>query len=109
MVHDKISAMMATVSYEGIAIVKGAPAREDGAGVFVDCEFPMPVGTRLDVQIDHGGARPARVVRVQEAQQGGGMVLAWAGEASEAPAVNAPSAPQPAEGSGGHGRRKKRR
>ena len=102
--------MMATVSYEGIAIVKGAPAREDGAGVFVDCEFPMPVGTRLDVQIDHGGSRPARVVRVQEAQQGGGMTLAWAGEeTATAPAVDAPAAPQPAEGSGGHGRRKKRR
>jgi hypothetical protein len=103
-----MSAMMATVSYEGIAIVKGAPAREDGAGVFVDCEFPMPVGTRLEVQIDHGGARPARVVRVQEAQQGGGMALEWSGEASQtspAPA-NVEAPPQP---EGGGGKRKKRR
>ena len=102
--------MMATVTYEGIAIVKGVAAREDGAGVFVDCEFPMPVGTRLDVQIDHGSSRPARVVRVQEAQQGGGMALAWAGEAEVTPSsVSAPAAPMPTEGSGGHGKRKKRR
>ena len=98
--------MMATVTYEGIAIVKGAPAREDGAGVFVDCEFPMPVGTRLEVQIDHGGARPARVVRVQEAQQGGGMALSWAGDAAETPAPVS-ATPQP-ENTGG-GKRKRRR
>ena len=102
--------MTATVNYEGIAIVKGVSAREEGAGVWIDCEFPMPVGTRLDVELEQGGTRSARVVRVQEAQQGGGMALEWAGEATTTPSsVNAPAAPMPPEGSGGHGRRKRRR
>ena len=102
--------MMATVSYEGISIVKGASAREEGAGVWIDCEFPMPVGTRVNVELDQGSARSARVVRVHEAQQGGGMALVWAGGAVvTAPAVNAPAAPVAHEGSGGHGRRGKKR
>ena len=102
--------MTATVTYEGISIGKGVAAREDGpAGVFVECEFPMPVGTRLEVQLDQGGPRPARVVRVQEAQQGGGMALEWTGEASATPQpANVQSAPHPHEGGGGR-RGKKRR
>ena len=104
-----MTSMMVTVSYEGVAIVKGAPAREDGpAGVFVDCEFPMPVGTRLEVQLDRGGPRPARVVRVHEAQQGGGMALEWMGEASATPPpVNVEPAPPQEHGSGKRGKKRR--
>jgi hypothetical protein len=106
----KCQSMTATVNYEGIAIVKAVSAREEGAGVWIDCEFPMPVGTRVQVELDNGGSRSARVVRVQEAQQGGGMAVEWAGEATTTPSsINAPVAPMPPEGSGGHGRRKRRR
>ena len=92
--HDKMSPMVATVSYEGIAIVKGAAAAEEGAdGVFIECEAPMPVGTRVEVQLDRGGLRPARVVRVNETAAGTGMALAWTGEAGAAPPAPSPSAP----------------
>src|SRR5215470_7182806 len=56
----KCQMMTATVNYEGIAIVKGVSAREEGAGVWIECEFPMPVGSRVEVQLDDGGSRPAR-------------------------------------------------
>src|SRR5262249_48139348 len=48
----KCQTMTATVNYEGIAIVKGVSAREEGAGVWIECEFPMPVGSRVEVQLD---------------------------------------------------------
>src|SRR5262249_22309847 len=91
----KCQTMTATVNYEGIAIVKGVSAREEGAGIWIECEFPMPVGTRVNVQLDDGGTRAARVVRVQEAQQGGGMALEWAGEATAAPARGGGPRPPP--------------
>jgi hypothetical protein len=99
--------MTANVSYQGISIVKGVPAREDGASVWIECEFPMPVGTRLEVELDHAGPRPARVVRVQEAQQGGGMGLEWTGDTLAQPPADEPAASRAPEG--GEGRRGKRR
>src|SRR5262245_32243002 len=97
--------MVATVSYQGSPIAKRAAVRDEGGdGLFVECEFPMPVGTQLEVTIENERMRPARVERVVEAQQGAGMMLKWveAGattRAAEGPAVpvaaaDTPSGPQ---------------
>ncbi|HJZ88763.1 MAG TPA: hypothetical protein VKN99_26510 [Polyangia bacterium] len=102
--------MIATVTYEGAPIVKGAAAREAGpGGVFIECEFPMPVGTRLQVQLDRGGPRPGRVVRVVEAQQGAGMTLEWTGEAGPTPPPADAGAGEAGAGAGAHGSGRRRR
>jgi hypothetical protein len=78
----------------------------------------MPVGTQLEVELDHAERRAGRVVRVQEAQQGGGMQIAWTGDASPAPkaaeAESTESATQaqkadsaPPSGGGKRGRRRR--
>jgi hypothetical protein len=121
--------MMVTVTYQGVPIVRSSPAREEGAtGIFVECEFPMPVGSRLEVQLERGaGVRPARVVRVVEAAQGAGMSVEWTGEAEPTATelmddgangsgptegggdgVTTGERPEPSGGHGG-GRRKRRR
>jgi hypothetical protein len=71
--------MVANVSYQGIAIVKGASARDsDAEGTFILCDCPMPVGTQLEVQLEREGARPARVVHVVEGE-GAGMGVRFTG------------------------------
>jgi hypothetical protein len=110
---------MATVCYEGVSILKGAAVRDEGpAGLFVECESPMPVGTRLSIELDQALARPARVVRVAEAQPGGGMAVEWTGQPAGAPATAAAPAPRTSAGAPdesppaatpGEGSRRKRR
>src|SRR5262245_57820163 len=86
--------MVATVSYQGSPIVKRAAVRDDGVdGLFVECEFPMPVGTQLEVTIENEAMRPARVERVVEAQQGAGMMLKWVQRSAKAQAADAQAVP----------------
>ena len=64
--------MAVDVTWEGVPLARGATAREQDGGWFVELEQPMPVGTRItlsgDVQAE------LAVVRVHEGV-GAGMVL----------------------------------
>jgi hypothetical protein len=80
--------MTVDVLYEGLAIAKGAAAREESGGLFVELEAPMPVGTRLVIH-DGGGERAARVTHVHEGI-GPGVLIVF-----EAPKAASPE-PEPA-------------
>jgi len=69
------------VLYEGLTIARGAPARPEGDGLFVELEAPMPVGTRLIIR-DEGGENVARVERVHEGV-GPGVLLKLGGAAAK--------------------------
>jgi hypothetical protein len=80
------------VHYQGLALAKGVPARDEDGALFVELEMPMPVGTRLDV-ITPDGTRAGRVFSVVEGP-GAGMVVTfgvWQPKV-KAPEPNAPMA-----------------
>jgi hypothetical protein len=90
--------MNVDVIYQGLALVKGANARSEGGGVFVELESPMPVGTRLEL-VTPDGTKSGRVESVVEGA-GAGMLVGF-GARKAAPEPNAPmaemkSAPAPA-------------
>jgi hypothetical protein len=62
--------MVVDVLYEGLALARGANAREEGKGVFIELEAPMPVGTRLTLR-GPDGDKLARVERVKEGASSG--------------------------------------
>ena len=62
--------MVVDVLYEGLALARGANAREEGQGVFIELEAPMPVGTRLTLR-GPDGDKLARVERVKEGASSG--------------------------------------
>jgi hypothetical protein len=67
--------MNVDVIYQGLALVKGAPARSEGAGLFVEWELPMPVGTPLEL-VTPDGTRSGRVESVVEGA-GAGMLVSF--------------------------------
>ena len=74
--------MPVDILYEGLTIARGAPARPEGDGLFVELEAPMPVGTRLIIR-DESGESPARVERVHEGV-GPGVLVKLAAAAGKA-------------------------
>ena len=79
--------MTVDVSWDGVPLAKGATAREQDGGWFVELEQPMPVGTSVVVSGDVQAT--LAVARVQEGA-GAGMLLK-----SPAAAPQAASAPAP--------------
>jgi hypothetical protein len=67
--------MIVDVLYEGLPLARGANAREEGSGAFIELESPMPVGTRVTVR-GPDGDRPARVDKVHEGI-GPGVVVSF--------------------------------
>ncbi len=100
--------MPVDVTWDGVPLVRGATAREQDGGWFVELEQPMPVGTLLTLAGDVQAT--VAVARVHEGL-GAGMLLRAAGSAS--PSVAASSAvesadePKPDNNSGGGGSEKK--
>src|SRR5262245_60238020 len=95
--------MVVTVTYVGIPIVKGAPAEsEAGDRLFIPCEFPMPVGTAVQVELDHAQRRFAQVVRVLEVEggQGAGMAIEWRSGPEPLPMPVRAAHPEPPAASG---------
>jgi hypothetical protein len=87
--------MIVDVTYQGLSLVRGANARDDAGGLFIELEAPMPVGTRLEVALPDG-VRAARVERVTEGAGAGVLVkLSGAAQADtpKAPASAEPNAP----------------
>lgn len=78
--------MNVDVIYQGLALVKGAQARSEGAALFVEVEAPMPVGTRLDL-VTPDGTKNGRVESVIEGV-GAGMLVAFGARRTAEP--NAP-------------------
>src|SRR3954468_16741991 len=74
------------VIYQGLALVKGANARSEGAGLFVELEAPMPVGTTLEL-VTPEGTRAGKVESVIEGA-GAGMLVGFGARKSAEP--NAP-------------------
>ncbi len=64
--------MLVDVTFDGVPLCRGANARPDGSGWFVELEQPMPVGTVLDVSGETQAT--VRVERVVEGV-GAGMLL----------------------------------
>src|SRR5947209_6141476 len=64
--------MLVDVTFDGVSLVKGANARAEGRGWFVELEQPMPVGTLLAIAGETQAS--ARVERVVEGV-GAGMLL----------------------------------
>ena len=64
--------MTLDVTWDGVVLAKGAQAREQDGGWFVELEQPMPVGTLLQLAGDTQGS--VRVARVHEGL-GAGMLM----------------------------------
>jgi hypothetical protein len=64
--------MTVDVTWDGVALAKGATVREQDGGWFVELEQPMPVGT--SVMLTGDVQATASVARVQEGI-GAGMLL----------------------------------
>src|SRR5438270_13764236 len=64
--------MPVDVTWDGVPLAKGATAREQDGGWFVELEQPMPVGTSVDVSGDVQAK--LTVARVHEGA-GAGMLL----------------------------------
>jgi hypothetical protein len=64
--------MTVDVAWDGVTLVKGAQARDDGGGWFVELEQPMPVGTPLTLSGDVQAT--VQVARVHEGA-GAGMLV----------------------------------
>lgn len=64
--------MIVDVTWDGVALARGAQAREEDGGWFVELEHPMPVGTVL--VLDGEAQATVRVARVSEGA-GAGMLL----------------------------------
>lgn len=89
--------MIVDVTWDGVALVKGATAREESNGSwFVELEQPMPVGTRLSLSGELQAT--VEVARVHEGI-GAGVLLREAaarGERAAAHEVDAPTDDKPA-------------
>jgi hypothetical protein len=87
--------MTVDVAWDGVPLTKGATAREQDGGWFVELEQPMPVGTTVVVSGDVQAT--LAVARVHEGA-GAGMLLKSAAQASASPAAaQAPAASADAE------------
>jgi hypothetical protein len=75
--------MNVDVIYQGLALAKGAPARSEGGGLFVELETPMPVGTRLEV-VTPDGTQSGRVESVVEGV-GAGMLVGFGAAKTASP------------------------
>jgi hypothetical protein len=64
--------MTLDVTWDGVVLAKGAQAREQDGGWFVELEQPMPVGTTLDLAGEVQGR--VQVARVHEGI-GAGMIV----------------------------------
>ena len=74
------------VRYAGVVVGRAAPLRDtDGAGVFVLCAEPMPVGTPVSLKIEEA-ERAARVTEVVESADANlaGMRVRFVSEAEVA-------------------------
>src|SRR5438132_14006433 len=78
--------MNVDVIYQGLALVKGASARSEGGGLFVELESPMPVGTTLEL-VTPEGTKSGKVQSVVEGA-GAGMLVGFGARRSAEP--NAP-------------------
>jgi hypothetical protein len=78
--------MNVDVIYQGLALAKGANARSEGGGLFVELEAPMPVGTALEL-VTPEGTKSGRVESVVEGA-GAGMLVGFGARKSAEP--NAP-------------------
>src|SRR4051794_22137236 len=74
--------MNVDVIYQGLALVKGANARSEGGGWFVELEAPMPVGTALELVTPEGTKR-GKVQSVVEGA-GAGMLVVGMGAVTNA-------------------------
>jgi hypothetical protein len=81
--------MPVDVTWDGVPLAKGATAREQDGGWFVELEQPMPVGTTVVVSGDVQAT--LAVARVHEGA-GAGMLLRAAAQAA-APAQAAATTP----------------
>jgi hypothetical protein len=84
--------MLVDVAFDGVPVAKGATARPEGNGWFVELEQPMPVGTRLDLSGETAGR--VRVARVVEGV-GAGMWLVPADAKAIEPAPAVKQGPKP--------------
>lgn len=75
--------MLVDVTFDGVSLVKGANARPDGNGWFVELEQPMPVGTLLQLSGETQAA--VRVEHVTEGV-GAGMTVSPTGAVENRPA-----------------------
>jgi hypothetical protein len=108
--------MIVDVTWNGVTLAKGAQARSEGSGWFVELEQPMPVGTLLTLE---GEAQATvRVARVHEGLGAGMVVTVVGGQRADekkpdemaAQAEAAAEEKKEPEGNGnGNGRRDKRR
>jgi hypothetical protein len=86
--------MIVDVVYQGLALVKGANARSQADGVFVELDVPMPVGTRLEL-VTPDGNQSGRVESVVEGT-GAGMLVGFGARKAASP-DKAPVAKKEAE------------
>ena len=84
--------MTVDVTWDGVPLAKGATAREQDGGWFVELEQPMPVGTSVVVSGDVQAT--LAVARVQEGA-GAGMLLK--STAATQPAASVPAPPPTGE------------
>lgn len=82
--------MIVDVTWDGVTLAKGATARAEAGGWFVELEQPMPVGTTLSLAGEATGT--VKVARVHEGV-GAGMLVRAVG----ALVTNVPEAVEPAE------------
>jgi len=98
--------MTLDVVWDGVPLAKGATAREQDGGWFVELEQPMPVGTTVVVSGDMQAT--LAVARVHEGT-GAGMLLKAAAAVSKQPsAVSAEEEPKES-GSGGEKKEKRKK
>jgi hypothetical protein len=100
--------MTVDVTWDGVPLAKGATAREQDGGWFVELEQPMPVGTSVVVSGDVQAT--LAVARVHEGV-GAGMLLKTAAQAASASpaAAQAPTASADAEEAPESGGKKEKR
>ncbi len=107
--------MIVDVTWDGVALARGAQARTEGDGWFVELEQPMPVGTLLTLAGE--AEATVRVARVHEGLGAGMLVKRAEARAAAAPAASAAptstveneAEPEEKESGGGRKRRKTKR
>jgi hypothetical protein len=82
------------VIYQGLALVKGANARSEAEGLFVELDVPMPVGTRLDL-VTPDGNKSGRVESVVEGTGAGMWIGFGAAKAKPGPSKEKEKAAEP--------------
>jgi hypothetical protein len=97
--------MNVDVEWDGVPLAKGAVAREQDGGWFVELEQPMPVGTSVVLSGDVQAT--VTVARVHEGV-GAGMLVKMGGEARPAP-VEAEAETSGGSNSGGEKKEKRKK